>query len=422
MSHFKRKVFPNGLRTILVPIKDASTVTVLVLVETGSKYEVKEKNGISHFLEHMCFKGTTNQVGREMMRELDGLGAETNAFTWLEYTGYYTKGQPRHLQRMLEIVSDIYQHPSFPSEEMEKEKGVIIGEINMYEDMPTSKVHDEFLNLLYDNQPAGWTVLGPKEVIQSMKREDFVAYHKKHYVAEATTVVIAGNLDDKKTLKLVEHSFKGIPKSKKGGKKTTRDTQKGPAVRVAYKKTDQTHIILGVRGLHTHHKDMPAAALLASVLGAGMSSRLFERLREEMGAGYYVAASHEAFTDHGIFSVRTGVDEKRVGEVVEAIIEEINKLKAKPINDRELEKNKEYLSGRMKMGIESSDEIAEWYGFQEILRKNLRTPADVEKLIRKVTAKDLQKLAQKIFIDKNLNLAIVGPFKDGEAFKKILKF
>ncbi len=401
---------------------DNPTVTVLVLVETGSKYETKAKNGLSHFLEHMCFKGTTTRPNTsDLSKELDGLGCEYNAFTGQEFTGYYAKGKAADFPKLLDIVSDLYLNPLFKEEEIEKEKGVIVDEINMYDDLPMRKVHEVWMSLLYGDQPAGWSIAGPREVVRGMKRSDFVAYRKAHYVAGATTVVVSGNIDVTQAFKEITKKFNGISEGKKGGKKKTNDKQSHPAISATHKKTDQTHFILGVRSFPIKDERNPILSVLGGVLGSGMSSRLFRKLRDEMGVGYYVSAFNSAFTDHGYFSIAAGVANNRMDEVLSACISEMETLKHELVSEKELVKVKEHLSGTMYLGLESSDDLAEYYGMQEVLRRDIRTPKEKEKLIRAVTTEDIRTIARKIFIEKNLNLALIGPFKDGKKFQKILK-
>jgi predicted Zn-dependent peptidase len=418
----KIKQLKNGLTMIVVPMKDNPTVTVMTLVATGSKYETKENNGISHFLEHMCFKGTTQRPdGMDISRELDGLGAASNAFTGQEYTGYWAKGRAKHASRLLDVVADVYLNSTFPDAEMQKEKGVILDEINMYEDLPMRKVHNVLGQLLYGDQPAGWTILGPKENIKNMTREDFVRYHTEHYVAKATTIVIAGGVDPKKTFKEIEQQFAAVSTKKKHPKKKVIEKQSRPAVALEYKKTDQAHLVMAFRTVARKHKDARALSLLAGLLGAGMSSRLFERIREKMGVGYYVRAYHDTSTDHGALEIATGVTHERVYEVVEAILEECRRMITEPVSPAELKKIKEYTIGNMQMGIESSDELAQFYGFQQLLGNDVKTPQQIIKEIKALTAKDIQRVAKKYFTNERLNLAVIGPFKKADQFKKRLK-
>lgn len=420
---YKKKILPNGLRVVTVHMKDTPTVTVLVMVEAGSEYETKEKNGISHFLEHMCFKGTERRpTALTISKELDAIGAYYNAFTSEEYTGYYAKSSPKHVHKIFDVVSDLYLNQTFPEAEIEKEKGVIIEEINMYRDLPHRHVHELFSTLLYGDQPAGWSIAGTKETVASMKRDDFVEYRSKHYVPEATTVIVAGAFDEKAVNADIKKTFAALPRSKKDKKVKVKEAQTGPAISVETKTTDQSHLVLGVRAFEMTHPQAPILKMLNAVLGAGMSSRLFQKLREEMGVGYYVRSSFESFVDHGFFSVSVGADIKRVEEVIKAILAELNKLKTELVPAEELQKTKDHLIGTLALGLESSDSIAEFYGYQELLRKEIRTPSDIVKEIKSVTADQIRTMARKIFIDKNLNLAIVGPVKDQESLKKILKF
>jgi len=408
---------------LAVPMADNPTVTVLVLVETGSKYEAKTKNGISHFLEHMCFKGTTNRPNTsDLSKELDTLGCEFNAFTGQEFTGYYAKGKAADFPKLIDIISDLYLNPLLKEDEIEKEKGVIVDEINMYDDMPMQKVHEVWAGLLYGDQPAGWTITGPREVVRAMNRKDFVNYRKTHYVASATTVIVSGNVDASVAFKEIAKKFKGITEDKKGGKKKTCDTQSEPQVAVHHKETDQTHFILGVRSFPVYDKRNPILSVLGGVLGSGMSSRLFRKIRDEMGVGYYVRAGNSTSTDSGYFAVSAGVANDRLEEVLRAVMIELKNLKNDLVPADELAKVKEHLVGMMYLGLESSDDLAEYYGAQEILRREMRTPKERERLIRAVTADDIRKMARKIFVEKNLNLALIGPIKDDATLKAILKF
>jgi len=420
---FSKKVLKNGLRVVTVPMNDNPTVTVLVLVEAGSKYETKKINGVSHFLEHMCFKGTVKRPKAiDISKELDAIGSQYNAFTAQEYTGYYAKSDARHFNKIFDVVSDVYLNSTFPDTEMQKEKGVIIEEINMYEDMPQRHVQDLMMKLLYGDQPAGWNVAGEKKNILKMKRDDFVKYKKSHYLPEATLLVVAGKITEKEVLKQVRKVFGNVKNGKKTGKIKVKEKQNKPRALVNFKKTDQTHFILSVRTYDLFNKKNPALSVLSGILGGGMSSRLFQKLREEMGVGYYVRAYNDAYTDHGFFQISAGVDNKRIAEVLQAVLEECRKLKNYKVSVSELNKVKECLIGNMKLSLESSDDIANFYGGQELLKREIKSAEEKAKQIRKVTAKQVQSLASTIFKDKKLNLALIGPFKNQAKFLKNFKF
>ena len=420
---FTKKVLHNGLRLITVPMKDNPTATVLVLVEAGSKYETKKINGLSHFLEHMCFKGTVKRPKAiDISNELDALGSQYNAFTAQEYTGYYAKSDAKHFKKIFDVVTDIYLNSTFPETEMQKEKGVIIEEINMYEDMPNRHVQDLIMQLLYGDQPAGWNIAGEKKNILNMKRDDFIKYKKAHYLPEATTIVVAGKVNEHEVIKEVERVFGSISRGKKTQKLKVKEKQTKPQVLVNFKKTDQTHFVLGVRSMDLFDKKNAILSVLAGVLGGGMSSRLFQKLREEMGVGYYVRAYNDPYTDHGFFQISAGVDNKRIYEVIEAVLEECRKLKDRKVSFEELNKVKECLIGNMKLSLESTDDIANFYGGQELLKKEVENPENKANEIKKVTANQIQALAKDIFKNNKLNLALIGPFKEKQKFLKLLKF
>lgn len=423
MQKAKKKTYKNGLRVVTVPMKDNPTVTVLVLVGTGSDYEPKEINGISHFLEHMCFKGTTKRpTAQAISYELDALGCQSNAFTGSEYTGYYAKGDAKNFKQIFDIVSDVYLNSTFPETEMEKEKGVIIEEINMYEDMPASHVQDLFGEVLYGDQPSGRSTLGTKENINKMIRDNFVNYKKSHYVSSNTVVIVAGNVQNKEVYKEVDKYFKDIKTTNKVKKPKTKDIQTTPNILIKNKVTDQTHFVLGVRSFPLLDKRNTSVSLLGAVLGAGMSSRLFTKLREEMGVAYYVRAYNQASLDHGAFQISAGVNNTRTEEVIKEIIKECNLLVKEKVSDKELEKVKSLIIGNMKMSLEATDDIANFYGSQELMKNEIKTLEEKIKEIKKVTPTDIQKMAKIIFKTKNLNLAIIGPYKDKSQFESILKF
>ncbi len=419
---FKKKTLKNGLRIVVVPIKGAPSVTVMSMVETGSEYETKDKNGISHFLEHMFFKGTKNRPASiDISKEFDGIGSVHNAFTGNEVTAYYAKGATKHFEKMLDIISDMYLNPTFPEAEMEKEKGVIIEEINMYEDLPQAVVQDLFNQVLYGDTPQGRTIAGPRENIRKMKRGDFLEYTKTHYVAGKTMIVVAGGIEEKSAFKKIEKAFLGIKKGKVVKKGKFSEKQNKSQFRVKHKETDQTHLILGFRTFDLYDKRNVTLKVLSAILGGGMSSRLFQKMRNDLGICYYIDSSANDFTDHGTFVVSAGVDKSRLEVAIEGILGEIKKLINEKVGEEEIRKAKDYLIGRMYLGLESSNSLANFYGFQEIMREKIKTPKEIEKEIEGVTSGSIQKLAKEIFTNKNLNMAIVGNVNQKESIERVFK-
>jgi predicted Zn-dependent peptidase len=421
MTKPKKYIFKNGLTLVVVPMGDVPTVTALVLVGTGSDYEKKEVNGISHFLEHMCFKGTAKRPSAQAIsHELDALGSQYNAFTDHELTGYYAKADAKKFKKIFEIISDIYLNSTFPEGEIEKEKGVIVEEINMYEDMPQRHVQDIFAELLYGDQPAGRNIAGTKENVRRMTRDDFVKYKNAHYLPSATTIVIAGSVSFNEALVEARKHFGGMKHGLKSKKIKTKDTQKSPQVLISSKKTDQTHFVLGVRTFDLFSKKNTVLSVLGGVLGAGMSSRLFIKLREDMGAAYYVNAYNNTSLDHGVFQISAGVTNDRTKEVITEILKECKKLKDELVPEVELEKVKSMLVGNMKLSLEATDDIANFYGIQELLKGEMKTIEEKAREIEKVTSKDIQKIAREIFTKKHLNLTLIGPHSEKAGFIKIL--
>ncbi len=420
---YKKTVLPNGLRILTIPMANTQTVTVFVLVATGSKYETKNINGISHFLEHMTFKGTKKRPTLLSIAEpLDRIGGQYNAFTSQEYTGYYAKADASHSDLVLDIIADITLNPKFDQNEIDKERGVIIEEMNMYNDDPMNKIsHDLWPELLYGDQPAGWNIAGEKEVINRLNRNDFTKYHRRQYVANNIILIVSGAINERIILKKASQLFKNIKTNNGSTKLPVKESQAKPEALIHYKATDQTQIMLGVRAYNLWDKRRYALEVLATILGRGMSSRLFQLLRDKLGAAYYVGSEAEFLTDHGYLVTSAGVDNKKSELVIGEIIKEYTKIKKEKVNSLELAKAKERLRGALILSIETSDELASFYGFQEVLKKEVSKPEDVIKKIRAVTADEVLRVAQDIFRPEKLNLAIIGPFKDRKPFVNLLK-
>ncbi len=422
MNFLKKIILPNGIRVVLVPQSQSVAATVLTLVEAGSEYETKRINGISHFLEHLVFKGTTKrpQAGR-IAEELDALGAEYNAFTGQEYTGYWAKVEYGKLSHILELISDLYVNPIFDPHEIEKERGVVIEEINMYEDMPMRRVQELFNKAMYGDQPAGWDISGEKSTIRRLTREEIIVYRQDHYVPRATVVVVAGNFNEKKVLHELRDTFGKLRGGKNQKKDSTRVGKPAKRVLVKYKESDQSHIVLGMPACTLLDEKRFPLEVLGNILGGGMSSRLFRKIREELGAAYYVKAGAELSMDHGHFAVSVGADNSKVPVVLKAILEEFHRLTNELVGEKELTKAKDHLTGSLFLGIETSDELASFYGGQEILTRKLQNPERIVKKVREVRPEDIRHAARAYFKNPMFSLAAIGPFKDGRNFLKLLR-
>jgi len=419
---FKKTTLPNGLRIISVPQRQGTeAVTILVLVKTGSKYETKKTNGISHFLEHMLFKGTKKRPSPIVISEtLDKIGGVYNAFTSQDYTGYFAKVIASHFDLALDWISDIFFNSIFPKKEVEKEKKVIIEEINMIFDNPMRYIYYLWLKLLYGDQPAGWLITGKKEVVSKMKREEILNYMKQQYVAKNTIVCVAGKIKEKEAIKKIKKYFSKIKKKAPSKKPEVIEKQEKPNLILEQRNTEQTHLYLGVRGYNLFHPQRYAFELLGTILGGMMSSRLFVKIREKMGIAYYINTIVEADPDTGFLVTRAGIANERVKEGISAILKEYKKISQKKVSEKELKKAKERFKGTMALELEGSDAKALFYGMQELLENRILTVKQIFKKIDDVTPNDIQRVARDIFRPERLNLALIGPFKDKKKFEKLL--
>jgi len=419
---YQSNTFKNGLRLITIPMKGTKAVTVLVLVGAGSKYEEKSNNGISHFLEHMFFKGTEKRPNTLAIAEsLDKIGGEFNAFTDKEYTGYYAKVNSKYLNLAIDWVSDIFLNSKLEKEEIEREKGVIIEEINMYLDAPMKYIDSLWEKLLYGNQPAGWDIAGDKEVVRKMARKQFIDYLRKNYLARSTVVVIAGDIKKIQNTKLkTQNYFKHIKTGKLPNKRKVIEKQKKPEVLIHYKKTDQSHIYLGVRTYDIFNHRKYALGLLSVILGGNMSSRLWISVREREGLVYYIRTLLQLYTDSGYLATQAGVNNGRVEKAISLILKEYKRIAENRVSASELRKAKDYIKGATILGLESSSAVASFAGKQEILTNKILTPEEKFAKIEAVTRDDIQRIAKDIFKPEKLNLALIGPFKNKAKFQKLL--
>lgn len=420
---YKRTTLANGLKVITIPMPAFESATVLVMVGAGSRYEIHKNNGISHFLEHMAFKGTEKRpTPMDITSLIDGIGGESNAFTGKESTGYYIKAQATHVELALDVLSDMLQHSLFDAKEIEKEKGVIIEEINMYEDTPMRKLGDIYEQLLYGDTPMGWDIAGTKEVIRNTTREDFVSYMQSLYSADNMTVVVAGGIQSDKIEGLVEKYFGAMPQFGTIKAEKATEDQSVPASLLRPKQTEQVHIALGVRTIPLDHPDRYALDVLAAIMGGGMSSRLFHEVREKRGLAYYVRTSSDNYTDVGTLVTAAGVDPQRIDEALKVIVEQHGLLRQSGnISEEELKRAKELLKGHFVLGMEDSEAVADFFARQETLEGKIETPEELLQKVSDVTMEDIERVAQKYITEETLNLAVIGNFPENKDFKSLLK-
>jgi len=421
MYKYKLKKLSTGLRVLLVPSPTSLSVQVMVLVNTGSDFETKKINGISHFLEHMCFKGTKKRPSSmALAQELDAVGSSYNAFTSQEFTGYYVRLAKDEVELALDTVSDIYINSQFPEKAIKEEKGVILEEINMYKDEPASIIDNYWLRLLYGDQPAGRATIGPKANVRHFKRSDLLHYHQLHYLTRSTLLVISGNFSEKKIMAQVKKFFAPLQQGEGKKKIPVQQQQKQPQIFWKSQKTNQSHLLLGFRGANLFDKRRYALVLANTVLSGGISSRLWQRVREELGAAYYLQGAVELLTDHGFWAVKAGIDNNRVEKVVEVILEEFKRLREELISEKELKKAKNYIKGTMSLQLEDIHDFANFLALQELLKKKIETPLEYWRKIKKVTTSDIQEVMKQILLPSTLNLALIGASSSKNKVKKLL--
>lgn len=412
----------NGVRVLSVPIPKMESATITVWVGVGSRFEEPKVSGLSHFLEHMVFKGSQKRPSAKLIGEaVDSIGAEFNASTSKEWTNFHIKARAGVMDIAFDVLSDMVLRPLLKPEEIEREKGVIVEEIAMYEDTPVAKIGDVFEQLIFRGSSLGRDISGTKETVKGIKRSDFVRYRNKHYFAKNILITVAGGIEDKRVIELASKYFGEIPSGNKS-KIEIAKKQKNPQVLLHSKRKEQAHFILGFLGNKRGHKDRFVEAVLAAILGGGMSSRLFTEVRERRGLAYAVRATFDHYVDTGYFAAYAGVDLKRVDEAIKVTLEQCVGLADGrfPIKKEEFKKAKEYVKGHLALSLEDTEDVNKFFGEEELLLEHVITPEDVYKGIDRVSLEDILRVAKKVFVAKNLNLAIIGPYKDQAKFEKLI--
>lgn len=418
---FNKRKLSNGLTIIEVPSSDAESVVVDFFVKTGSRSETEKESGISHFLEHFLFKGTKKYPSALAISSIvDAIGGEMNANTGKEHTQFYIKAASKHLELIFTLLSDMIQNPLLDSFELEKEKGVIVEEINMYKDTPMYEIENILENIMWPGEPLGRDIAGSKETVVKFTREMFADYINRHYQMPNMILGVSGKYDQKKLSALIKQYWVSYPKKKFYGWEKAKDKQAHPRLRVQFKETEQAHVSFGFKGLPYGDKRNAAQTVLSAVLSGGMSGRLFMEVREKRGLAYYVSASGSAYQDTGVFGVRAGVQVVKIEEAIKVILEELKKIKTTPVGADELKKAKEYLKGKTILALEDNQVRLDWFVEAEAFKPKILTPQEIFKIIDAVTATEIKKVAQDLFKEKNMSLAIIGPYKGEEKFKKML--
>jgi len=412
-----------------VPMPGLESATVIIWVKTGSRREEKRINGISHFLEHMVFKGSEKRASaKEISETVDAIGGEFNAATSKDWTNFYIKARVGSLETAFDVLSDMVLRPILAPEEIEREKGTIVQEIAMYEDTPAIKIQDVFENLIFSGNSLAWDVAGDAKSVRTIQKDDFVRYRSIYYHPENMLVTVSGGVDRNEVIKLAEKYFGKfqIPnlKSQANNKlQIFKPTQGKPQYMLKTKKTDQTNFILGFLGDPRGYKNKYVQSVLSGILGGGMSSRLFIEVRERRGLAYSVRTSGDRFDDIGYFGAYAGVDPKKAGEAISVILDQYYGISNKqyPITNGELKKAKEYIKGHVALSLEDTNAVADFFGEQELFLPKVLTPEEIYQKIDAVTIDEVVLEAKRLFNPKSLNLAIIGPYKDGQKFIELLK-
>lgn len=416
------KKLNSGLQTVLLPRTEGETVTFLVLIAVGSRYETPRQSGLSHFLEHMFFKGTNKRpTAKEIAEDLDKVGGEFNAFTGEEYTGYYVKVASKHLNHAADVVADILLSSKFPEAEIERERGVIIEEIRMYTDTPMRHVWHLWNAALFGDHPLGKRIDGSAETVSSFRRRDFLAYTKKHYHTGNAVVAVAGNFDPVAVEALLKDLFRDLSR----GAATTprpapKQTPQQTVVHEWRKSLDQTHLIIGVPGLSLKDDRRWAAELLAAILGGGMSSRLFISVRERNGLAYAVRTSTDSYTDSGSFATQAGVRTDKAVQAAALILAEYDRVREAGVTADELAKAKEMMRGGMLLRLEETNALAVFAGGQALLEKSVETPDEILAHIDAVSEEAVHDVARHLLAPQRRALALLGPQKSAAPFAKLL--
>jgi predicted Zn-dependent peptidase len=418
---YETATLSNGIRVVTAPIPHAQSVSCFLMVAAGSRYETPATNGIAHFAEHMFFKGTERRPrSRDITGTIDAIGGEMNAFTSKEYTGYFVRCAAEQRDTAFDVLLDMFRHSKFDPEEIEREKGVIVEEMNMYYDTPRDFIGGAYDELLYGDQPLGWHVIGTEETVRAATRETFLSYIDRWYKPERIVVGVGGRIEGDIVAELESLLGDLEPATTEGTPAVGPANGAVPRVLLHTKPSDQAHLCLGALSYPLVHPDRYGVQLLTTVLGGGMSSRLFTEVRERRGLAYYVFGINNAYTDSGSLFAQAGVDIDRIDEAIETIVRELRRIAEEPIPADELEKARNSAKGRFALQIESPHALLIFGLRRAVLEGKATEPAEVLAGLDAVTAEDVQRVAKDLLGGTPLNLALVGPFEDAERFERLL--
>ncbi len=405
---YQQTTLSNGLRIICETIPHVHSVSLGVWVGSGSRYENPHYNGISHFIEHMFFKGTERRTAKQIAETIDAVGGQLNAFTTKEYTCFYAKVLDQHYKLGVDLLSDMITKSQFKSGEIEKEKSVILEEIKSYEDSPDDVIHDVLADATLKGHPLGWTILGTPETVGRIDRDIIKKYLQQHYTPDNIVFAVAGNVQFDQIVAEIEQRFSSLRGHKKQEMPGVPDFE--PKVIIKRKEIEQVHLCLGTRGIGRKNPDKYIVFVLDSILGGSVSSRLFQKLREDRGLVYVTGSNHASYRDTGIFSVYAGTSPRNFDEVIRIIKEEINRFTQEPVSEQELTRAKDQLRGNLLLSLESTCNRMSRIAKTELFNDQLLTPEESVAKIDTVTREAILRVARQFFGEQKMILAAIGPF------------
>lgn len=410
----KRIDLDNGLRIILNHMPHMESTAIGIWIATGSRNEDAAVSGISHFLEHMLFKGTPKRPSRKIKEEIEGKGGSLNGFTSEEITCYLVKVSGRHMAIALDVLSDMVLNASLNKNDMERERTVIMEEIKMYRDLPNHHIHDVLGEIMWPGHPLGLSIAGSIDSVKSITRDSLSDYKKLNYIPENMALVLCGNLGRGPVIKNIERTFNVGAKIKPPAAVEFKNTQTKPRIKILNKATEQTRLSIGMHTFGRPHKDRYILALLHIILGANMSSRLFENVREKNGLAYEIGTEVRLCKDTGAFIINAGIDHKKAKEASVLVLKELTKIKEKPVPQDELKRAKEFFGVQLSLMLEDTADNMLWLGEHVITTDRIPDKKDIIEKVESVSPRDIQRVANNAFIASNINFAIIGPLGDKE--------
>jgi len=415
---FKKETLANGVRIVTEEIPYVRSVSIGIWVGAGSRDEDENNNGVAHFIEHMMFKGTAKRTAKDIAETLDAVGGQLNAFTSKEYTCYYAKVLDEHLDIAIDLLSDMLFNSSFREDDLEKEKNVVIEEIKMYEDAPDELVHDIFASTLWSDHALGRPVIGSEKIIKGLDREAVVGFKNRFYGPDSIVVAVAGNIKHDLVVSKLAPLFSAINQQPEA--KNFSAPKTSSRVYSRKKETEQVHLCVGTPGLPLDHPDSYVLHVMNSVMGGGLSSRLFQEIREERGLAYSIYTYHSSYKDAGLFSIYAGLSRSNLNQVMDLVSKEMRNLRIKGITKDELVRTKEQLKGSIFLGLENVSSRMTRLGKSELCLNRVMTIEEVVDRINKVTLDEVRDLAGKFFRSENIVVSSVGPELDKKEFNVLL--